>query len=291
MDIHYPVLDHGFVKLDDHLGTDLDIARLARASTGGGNKAPEVDAKFLDYLWRHGHMSPFEMPMVRLELKMPIAMARQWVRHRLHSMNEMSARYVELPEEYYAPLPGRMIARDTDNRQASGGVDNLQHAGEIADGLDMAMDDASASYRIALAEGAPKEVARFALPVSTYTTFYWQQNLRSLLDLLRLRLHDHAQWETRQYAEAVYAIVKDLFPVTAEVFERNTLNAQTFSEPEMLILRTLLEADQRNQRLLGALSEALPPSVRREFRAKISYRTDLLEGAENAPEDPMEDAA
>lgn len=285
MDTHYPVLDEGFVQLDAHLGTDGDIARIARVSTGKGNKTPEEDAKFLDYLWRHGHLSPFEMPVVRLKIKMPIFVARQWVRHRTHSMNEVSGRYVELTDSYYVPEADRFLARDTDNRQASGGFVDVLDAVEALDDLDSAMINARRSYERAVADGAPKEVARIALPVATYTIFFWQQNLRNLLHLLELRLHEHAQWETRQYAEAIFAIVRDLFPVTAEVFERHTLNGRRFSEPEMLLLRSLVYGQTRNLRLLEAMSARLSKSQQREFFDKLRYRTDLLVGDDDIPEE------
>ena len=249
MEYYRDVLDHGVVEVDDYFGSDLDVARIARISTGQGNKTPEADAKFIDYLYRHGHMSPFEMPVIRFKIKMPIFVARQWFRHRSASPNEYSGRYSEMIDECYVPEPERLMARDTDNRQASGGVRDPKLAETLSGIMRGDMLIAGDGYKTVLANGAPRELARTVLPLSTYTLFFWQQNLRNLFHLLALRLHAHAQWETRQYAQAVYALTKQRFPLSCAAFEEHTLNAVTLSAQEIAIVREALQSEP------GAIAE------------------------------------
>lgn len=275
------VLDHGYVELDAVFGSDLDIVRRARVSTGKGNKTPAEDQRFLDYLWRHQHLSPFGFPQLTFKITMPIAMARQWTRHRTHEMNELSGRYTELAEAY-APTPDRFRLRDTDNRQASGGVLDPELADVLADDMDHRMHLNRVSYRDALEQGVPKEIARLSLPLSTYTTFYWQQSLRNLLHLLHLRLDGHAQWETRQYAEAVYTLTAEQFPWTCAAFERHTLNAVTLSSDEYALLLDAVHGEPGVQAAVEYLLANDPTyrdlnengRRRREFLAKLEYDRD-----------------
>lgn len=234
------VLDHGYVRLDGIFGSDQDIVRIARVSTGKGNKSEEEDRKFIDYLWRNHHDSPFEFPVLCFELKMPIFVARQWVRHRTHSMSEFSGRYSEMPEEMYLPDVEHMRQQGTDNRQGSGEpMDPV-----IAEGFRQSMvgvqRSAKIDYHRYLSWGMSKELARINLPLAQYTRFFWQQNLRNLLHLLSLRLDAHAQPEAQAYAQAVYGFVKEHFPWTYDAFERWTLNSVTFGEHEVERLRELI---------------------------------------------------
>jgi thymidylate synthase (FAD) len=269
MEYRRDVLDHGFVEVDDYFGSDLDIARIARVSTGKGNKTPEEDAKFIAYLYRHRHWSPFEMPVLRFKVQMPIFVARQWGRHRTHSMNEYSGRYSEMLNDHYLPEVDRLMYRDTDNRQASGGVRDPERAKALRDVMSGDMLSAGDGYKTILAGGVSKELARTVLPMSTYTLFFWQQNLRNLLGLLEQRLHPHAQWEIREFAQAVFDLTKQRFPLTCAAFEAFTLNAATFSEDELDLLREALRGSPELEMLLAMAEERLPKSRYREFVTKL----------------------
>ena len=271
------VLDHGYVELDAVFGSDRDIARYARGSTGKGNKTPEEDERFLDYLWRHQHVSPFEFADVVFKIKMPIALARQWMRHRTASVNELSGRYTTMPDHAYAPTPHRFMLRDTDNRQASGGVTDPGVAYDMSRDMKERLLSGRACYHDALESGAPKEIARLGLPLSTYTVFYWKQNLRNFLHLVNLRMDSHAQWETQQYAGACYELVQEQFPWTCAAFERHTLDAVTLSADEYELLLDALHSEPSVRVDIAALLANDPTyrdlnengRRRREFLAKL----------------------
>jgi thymidylate synthase (FAD) len=208
------VLDHGFVRVVDVMGTDSSIVQAARVSYGAGTKTKRDDDKLLRYLYEHQHTGPFEMCEVKLHIKAPIFVARQWMRHRTWSYNEVSGRYSELPMEFYCPLELRM--QDSTNKQGSTDLtlDTLY--------LDAppvwAYDCAATSYKQMLERGICREQARMVLPLATYTEFYAKTDLRNLLHFLDLRCDEHAQWEMRQYADAIAEMVRHYFPVTMEVW-------------------------------------------------------------------------
>ncbi len=245
-----PVLDKGFVRLvgymvdlvdtepegfDDHFehtgfrvphGHTLDaqIVRAARVSYGKGTKTIREDEKLIRYLLKHEHWSPFEMVEFKFHVKAPIFVARQWFRHRTASVNEVSARYSVVEDEYYVPEYWRL--QDTKNKQGSvGRLDELTNA-YATDAYTEAVEMAFKAYEALLNAGVAREMARMVLPVSVYTQFYWKQDLRNLLHFLRLRLDPHAQWEIRQYAEAILQLIEPLVPVTVRAWKELYMNAE-----------------------------------------------------------------
>ncbi|HOI42559.1 MAG TPA: FAD-dependent thymidylate synthase [Elusimicrobiales bacterium] len=213
------MLDKGFVKLVDFMGGDMRAVESARVSFGGVSKGEDRDRKLLEYLLEHGHFSPFEHSVFQFHIKCPIFVARQWMRHRIASYNEISARYTEVHDEFYTPEEFR--AQDTVNRQGS--VEGRLDQSALSAEYSAAIDASYSAYQALLKAGVARELARGVLPVSQYTQFYWTVNARSLLNFLDLRLHKHAQLEIRRYAEAIAAVFREKMPWTWEAHRR--LNA------------------------------------------------------------------
>lgn len=235
------VLDHGSITLMDIMGDDADAAVLqaARTSTGASSKSPEDNRRLLRYLFRHRHATPFEACQIKIHVKLPIFVERQWVRHRASGLNEASARYSILPDEQYIPDPSvRPMAQSRSNKQGSedGDVD----ARAFVDTLREYSQDQYQQYLNEADAGIAKEVARLHMTVGQYTEKVWWCNLRMLLHFLGLRKHPHAQWEIRQYADVIWNIVEDWAPWTAEAFRDYELEAHTFSRQEMELLRAWL---------------------------------------------------
>lgn len=212
------VLDHGFVRLVDSMGSDLAVVRAARVSYDAAWRAGEdegSDARLIRYLWRNRHTSPFEAVEFQFEVKAPIFVFRQWHRHRTWSFNELSARYRELPEEFYVPDPAMVGVQATDNKQArvsSDAVDLSERNAQVAE-MRAACEHAFAAYRHMLRAGWPREMARSVLPVATYSHMFAKVDLRNLLHFLDLRLHTHAQYEIRVYAEAMTTLARHVVPI------------------------------------------------------------------------------
>jgi len=244
------VLDHGFVRLVDHMPqVDLDtsIVQAARVSYGDGTKTSRGDRGLIRYLLRHWHTTPFEMVEFKFHIKMPIYIARQHLRHRTASVNELSARYSVVPREYYNPDTFR--GQSEVNHQGSEGIVDVK-------GIDTtsALEHAFGVYDQLLEQGVCREQARGTLPQSTYTEFYWKINLHNLMHYLQLRLDHHAQQEIREYAEAIYALVQPLVPITMEAFRDFRVNGMFLTGPEIESLRTGKEIES--------------PGERREFEEK-----------------------
>jgi thymidylate synthase (FAD) len=222
------VLDHGFVRLVDYMGNDLSIVRAARVSYDAdwrvGDETNPSDEKLIQYLIRNRHTSPFESVVFTFEIKCPIFIARQWHRHRTWSYNEVSARYTELPREYYLPKPEHIGVQSKDNKQARDMI-HVQDIGpldEIAASKYLIKDhceEAFKIYKALLLRGVPRELARTVLPLSTYTRYFGTVNLHNLLHFLSLRLHPHAQYEIRVYAEAILDIISHIVPVTMDAWK------------------------------------------------------------------------
>ncbi|HBB66867.1 MAG: FAD-dependent thymidylate synthase [Elusimicrobia bacterium GWA2_56_46] len=209
------VLDKGFVRLVDFMGGDQRAVESARVSFGSGSKGEEKDKKLVEYLLAHGHHSPFEHSVFQFHVKLPIFVARQWMRHRVASYNEVSARYTEVQEEFYVPAEFRV--QDKINRQGSvksGALDNKQ----LLEIYVKSLDASYAAYRRLLESGVAREMARMVLPVAQYTQFHWTVNARSLMNFLSLRMDSHAQSEIREYAGAIAEIFKARMPWTWEAF-------------------------------------------------------------------------
>lgn len=207
------VLDHGFVVLTDVMGDDRLPARVARTSFNNASKErnEEQDARLTKYLVSHGHNTPLEFCQLRFYAKMPIFVARQWVRHRTASINEISLRYVDASEEFYTPAPMRMQKQSESNKQGSSDeiVDNEPYCRAV---FSTAYSNAFRSYELLLEQGLSKELARAVLPLGTYTEWYWQTDLHNFLHFCKLRTDPHAQYEIRVYAEAMLAQAESIFP-------------------------------------------------------------------------------
>ena len=255
VNVYHPVLDHGFVAVKDYMGDDLSILQMARMSYGKGTKGVSDDRALLRYLMRHLHTSPFEGCVIKLHVKLPIFVMRQWVRHRTASLNEYSARYSILPDEFYLPDPAHLAVQSKDNKQGRGQLLTPDQAAHV---LDIMKDDARRSfdtYHTLLnqdengaaidenQDGIARELARIGLPLSAYTQMYWQTNLHNLMHFLRLRADPHAQYEIRIFAEKILDIMADWVPVTTEAFRDYQLDAVRLSRMETNFLRALLSGD------------------------------------------------
>ena len=241
LDQEIKVLDHGFVRLVDYMGGDARIVQTARVSYGEGTKTIRQDAGLIDYLLRHEHTSPFEHVIFELHCKMPIFVARQWIRHRTARLNEISGRYSVMKDEFYLPPREQITLQSADNKQ---GREKEAVPPELQDKvLELLKKDQSsgyANYTEILNDGIARELARINLPLSMYTEWYWQMDLKNMLHFLKLRMDSHAQWEIQEYARAIAQIVKAVCPLAYESFERHILRGAKFSSDEITAINALL---------------------------------------------------
>ena len=246
-----PVLDHGFVRVVDYMGDDSAIVQAARVSYGAGTKHVQNDEGLIRYLMRHWHSTPFEMCEVKLHVKLPVFVARQWIRHRTANVNEYSARYSILDREFYIPEPAQLAAQSTVNNQGRGTV--LEGA-EAARVLEMLKSDAGRSYDHYEAmlsqegqQGLARELARMNLPMNIYTQWYWKVDLHNLFHFLRLRADTHAQYEIRVYAEAIAEAVRDWVPLAFAAFEDYRMGGVTLSGKAIAVLKRRLAGEAVTQ--------------------------------------------
>jgi len=247
-----PVLDHGFVRVIDYMGDDGAVVQAARVSYGKGTRKVREDAGLIDYLMRHRHSTPFEMCEIKYHVKLPIFVARQWIRHRTANVNEYSARYSILDNEFYVPAPEHLAAQSASNRQGRGEVLAPEESARV---LDMLREDAARShahYEALLNEGADsnstdpdrtglaRELARMNLSLNFYTQWYWKIDLHNLLHFLSLRADAHAQYEIRVYANVMLDTVRRWVPLTSEAFAKHRLGGFHLSESAVAVVRTLL---------------------------------------------------
>jgi len=235
-------LDKGFVGLVETMGSDETIEQSARMSYGKGTRQSTETRTLLRYLMRHWHTSPFEMGEVRFHLKVPIFVMRQLVRHRTASLNEYSARYSEMTDEFYLPDGMRLQEQSKTNKQGSGEELDTGSKQSVAEVISWCHDSAYRNYQVLLDKGLTRELSRIVLPVSNYTELYWKCDLNNFFKFLRLRLDPHAQWEIVQLAQAMYDLVKPHFPISCEAFEDYQLNGVSFSAKEMEIIRTIVQS-------------------------------------------------
>lgn len=254
----HPVLDHGLVRVIDYMGDDAAICQAARVSYGRGTKAVSDDRGLIRYLMRHWHSTPFEMCEVKFHVKLPVFVARQWIRHRTANVNEYSARYSILDREFYIPAPEALAAQSSVNNQGRGQV--LEGA-EAARVLDLLREDAMRAYdhyedmltpdadtgKLGLA----RELARMNLPANIYTQWYWKIDLHNLFHFLRLRADAHAQYEIRVYAETMCQIVKDWVPSAYEAFEDYRLGGVNLSGKAVEVLKRRLSGEVVTQETSG----------------------------------------
>ena len=241
LDKEFKVLNHGFVRLVDYMGGDESIVQAARVSYGKGTKSVSEDRTLIRYLMRHQHTTPFEMVEFKFHIKLPIFVARQWIRHRTANVNEYSGRYSIMPEEFYVPEETVIKYQSTSNKQ---GRDNEEVPPEIRRRvLEILLEEQKSAfkgYQEMLDYNIARELARINLPLSLYTQWYWKIDLHNLFHFLKLRMDKHAQYEIRVYAEKMAEIVKAVVPMAYEAFEDYVLNSVTFSKNELLLLKKYL---------------------------------------------------
>ncbi len=253
--VAHPVLDHGLVRVIDYMGDDAAITQAARVSYGRGTKAVQNDEGLIRYLMRHWHSTPFEMCEVKFHVKLPVFVARQWIRHRTANVNEYSARYSILDREFYIPAPEQLAAQSTVNNQGRGEMLQGDEAQRV---LDMLRDDAMRSYDHYEAmlsqdgqQGLARELARMNLPANVYTQWYWKVDLHNLFHFLRLRADAHAQYEIRVYAEEMCRIVRDWVPLAYAAFEDYRLGGATLSGKAIEVLKRRLRGELVTQESSG----------------------------------------
>jgi thymidylate synthase (FAD) len=254
----HPVLDHGLVRVIDYMGDDSAICQAARVSYGRGTKAVSDDNGLIRYLMRHWHSTPFEMCEIKLHIKLPVFVARQWIRHRTANVNEYSARYSILDREFYIPAPEQLAAQSVVNNQGRGEVLEGAEAQRV---LDLLREDAMRSYDhyedmlTPNAEegkkGLARELARMNLPANIYTQWYWKCDLHNLFHFLRLRADPHAQYEIRVYAEKMCEIVKDWVPQAYGAFEDYRLGGVTMSGKAVEVMKRKLAGETVTQETSG----------------------------------------
>ena len=248
-----PVLDHGFVRVIDYMGDDAAVVQAARVSYGRGTRRVSEDAGLIGYLMRHRHSTPFEMCEIKFHIKLPIFVARQWIRHRTASVNEYSARYSVMDREFYIPAPEHLAAQSDSNRQGRGVSLEPARAAAV---LEVLRHDAATChdhYAELLeggADGGPglaRELARMNLTLNTYTQWYWKIDLHNLLGFLALRADPHAQYEIRAYAEPMLAVVEAWAPLTFRAFQEHRLGAATLSAGMLAVVRRRLAGEAVDQ--------------------------------------------
>lgn len=215
------ILNDGMIRLIDHMGSDLSIVRNARVSYDAEWRTGEdagKDEKLISFLYKNGHNTPFESATVTFEIKAPIFVFRQWHRHRTQSYNELSARYKELPEEFYIPEIDQITTQSSDNKQMRTNEIN-EHADYIRRKIMRQNELSFKAYHKMLALGCPREIARSVLPVGTYSHMFATMNLHNLFRFLSERLHPHAQYEIRVYAQAILKLIEPLYPVCVKAFK------------------------------------------------------------------------
>ncbi len=250
------VLDHGFIRVIDYMGDDSSIVQSARVSYGKGTKKISNDKGLIKYLMRHRHSTPFEMCEIKFHIKLPIFIARQWIRHRTANVNEYSARYSILDKEFYIPSAENLAAQSAINNQGRGDALTDAEASNVIQILKKDAEQTYSNYETLLNEssegniidesksGIARELARMNLTLNTYTQWYWKIDLNNLLHFLALRADDHAQYEIRVYADAMLDIVKKWVPLTYEAFEDYRIGGTELSAKEVNLMRKLLKGQK-----------------------------------------------
>ncbi|HRO14468.1 MAG TPA: FAD-dependent thymidylate synthase [Paracoccus sp. (in: a-proteobacteria)] len=253
--VAHPVLDHGLIRVIDYMGDDSAIVQAARVSYGRGTRSVSNDEGLIRYLMRHWHSTPFEMCEVKFHVKLPVFVARQWIRHRTANVNEYSGRYSILDREFYIPAPEQLAAQSTVNNQGRGEVLQGDEAQRV---LDILRDDATRAYDHYEGmlsqdgqQGLARELARMNLPANVYTQWYWKTDLHNLFHFLRLRADAHAQYEIRVYAEAMCRIVADWVPLAWAAFDDYRLGGVQLSAKAVEVLKRRLSGEAVTQETSG----------------------------------------
>ena len=250
-----PVLDHGFIRVIDYMGDDSSIVQAARVSYGKGTKKVSTDSGLIKYLMRHWHSTPFEMCEIKYHVKLPIFIARQWIRHRTANVNEYSARYSILDKEFYLPEPNHLAAQSKNNRQGRGDILQGEQAKKVLDLLKGDAERKYDNYENMLNErydgsvidesqnGLARELARMNLTLGTYTQWYWKTDLLNLMNFLRLRADHHAQYEIRAYADVMLDTLKRWVPITYEAFLDYRVGGTEVSSKGKKVLKKLISGE------------------------------------------------
>ena len=251
-----PVLDHGFVRVIDYMGDDTSIVQSARVSYGKGTKQVSTDSGLIKYLMRHWHSTPFEMCEIKYHVKLPIFIARQWIRHRTANVNEYSARYSILDKEFYLPNPENLAAQSKNNRQGRGDIIEGKQAKEVLELLKSDSERTYENYEMMLNErfdgttidknkkGLARELARMNLTLNTYTQWYWKTDLLNLMNFLRLRSDSHAQFEIRAYADIMLETVKKWVPITHAAFMDYRVGGAEVSGKGKTVIQKLIKGEK-----------------------------------------------
>ncbi len=250
-----PILDHGFIRVVDYMGDDTSIVQAARVSYGKGTKKVSTDSGLIKYLMRHWHSTPFEMCEIKYHVKLPIFIARQWIRHRTANVNEYSARYSILDKEFYLPAPEHLAAQSKINRQGRGNVLEGENAKKVLNLLKGDAEQTYNNYEMMLNErydgsvidkdgvGLARELARMNLTLNTYTQWYWKTDLLNLMNFLRLRADNHAQYEIRSYADAMLETVKKWVPITYDAFMDYRVGGTEISAKGKEVIKKLIRGE------------------------------------------------
>ena len=250
-----PILDHGFIRVIDYMGDDTSIVQAARVSYGKGTKKVNTDSGLIKYLMRHWHSTPFEMCEIKYHIKLPIFIARQWIRHRTANVNEYSARYSILDKEFYLPSKENLAAQSKNNRQGRGEVISGEQAKEVLDLLKGDAERTYVNYETMLNErydgsiidekksGLARELARMNLTLNTYTQWYWKTDLLNLMNFLRLRADHHAQYEIRAYADVMLDTLKRWVPITYEAFMDYRVGGTEISSKGKAVIKKFIKGE------------------------------------------------
>lgn len=275
-----PVLDHGFIRVIDYMGDDAAIVQAARVSYGKGTKSVRNDEGLIRYLMRHWHTTPFEMCEIKFHVKLPIFIARQWIRHRTANVNEYSARYSVLDKEFYIPDPAQLAAQSDSNRQGRGDLLEGDEAAEVLALLRADAEQTYSHYQTMLNEdetgasldpdrqGLARELARMNLTLNTYTQWYWKVDLHNLMHFLRLRADAHAQYEIRAYADVMVDVLERWVPVSARAFSDYRLHAANLSAQAIDVVRRMIKGEP-----VTAANSGLSAREWRELMAIIQRET------------------
>lgn len=263
--VRIPILDHGFIIVRDYMGVDKSIADAARVSYGDGTRTVNDDASLISYLVEHQHSSPLEMCEIKLHIKLPLFVARQWIRHRTANVNEESARYSLMCKEFYVPSSIDMAEQSKNNKQGRGEALTPEQAQRAADKIESFSRIARFNYESLLNEEAlARELARMNITLNYYTQWVWKCDLRNLLHFIKLRMDPHAQLEIRRYAEELWRIVQAWVPAAANAFEEHQLYVSHFSRLETEILRDIVNQDGIKDKIAH-----LKPRQQAAFLAKL----------------------
>ncbi len=239
----YKVLDHGFIRVIDYMGSDSAILQAARVSYGKGTKQINQDEALIKYLMRHYHTTPFEMCEIKFHVKLPIFVARQWIRHRTANVNEYSARYSILDHEFYIPKAEQIAKQSDNNKQGRGKAFDLNTSKKIIDSLINDSNLAYSHYEKFIEQGLAREIARTNLTLNYYTQFYWKVDLHNLFHFLKLRIDKHAQYEIRVYAEIMLDIIKEWVPIAHSAFIEYCLESAYIPRSGLEVIRKLIKGE------------------------------------------------